>query len=340
MSTQPSAVPNAPTPQQQIIAAIIGFRQSLATAVAADLGLADLLANGPQHVDWLAEKTMTHSRSLFRLMRALASAGIFTQVSPRVFANTPASDCLRTDVPGSLRSVVRAVLSPGHGEYDAWAGLEHSVRTGEPAFDHLYGYDFWEFLKRNPDKHSIYNEGQQAASGMFVASVVGAYDWGRFSVIADIGGGTGTLLTAILDRHPTCRGILLDLPEVVSKAIPHARMERAGGSFFESVPSGADLYILKTVIHDFADAQVTPILSNIRKVVGPEGRLALVEGVITDSPESTFGKWGDLHMLALLGGAERTAAEYGELFDSSGFELQEVVVTKSPFSILIGRPVG
>lgn len=338
MATQPSGVPNLPPPQQQIIGAIIGFRQSRAIAAAADIGLADLLAGGPQHVDSLAEMTATHSRSLFRLMRALESAGIFTQVSPRVFANTPASDCLRSEVPGSLRSAVRAVLSPGHGEYDAWAGFAHSVRTGEPAFDHVYGYDFWEFLKRNPDKRSIFDECQQTASSVFVAGVVGAYDWGCFSVIADIGGGTGTLLAAILDRHPTCRGILFDLPEVVSKAIPHARTERAGGSIFESVPSGADVYILKTVVHDFPDAQVMAILGNIRKVLGPGGRLALVESVITDSPDSLWGKWADLHMLALLGGAERTAAEYSELLGKSGFQLQEIVPTKSPFSILIGRP--
>ena len=338
MSTQPSAAPSVATPQQQIIAAIMGFRQSRAIAAAADLGLADLLANGPLHIDSLAEMTLTHSRSLFRMMRALESAGIFAQVSPRVFANTPVSECLRSNVPGSLRSAVRAVLSSGHGEYDAWAGFAHSVRTGEPAFDHVYGYDFWEFLERNPDQRSVYNESQQTASGLFAAAVAGAYDWGRFSVIADLGGGTGTLLKAILDRYAACRGILFDLPEAVSKAIPHARAERAGGSFFEAVPSGADAYILKSVVHDFPDAQVGAILNNIRKVLQPEGRLALVENVITDSPESIWAKWADLHMLALLGGAERTAAEYSELLGNSGFELQEIVPTKSPFSILIGRP--
>lgn len=338
MATNPSATPAAPPPQQQIFAAVLGFFQSRAIAAAAELGLADLLAERPLHVDTLAERTGTHSPSLFRMMRALETAGIFTQISPRVFANTPASDCLRTNVPGSLRAPMRSIMSPGGGEYDAWAGFVHSLRTGESAFDRLYGYSFWEFLKRNPEKRAVYNESQQSASAPSVAAIAGGYDWSRFSVIADIGGGTGILLAAILDAHPSCRGILFDLPEVIAKAVPHARAERVGGSFFESVPPGADAYLLKTVIHDFPDPQATAILGNIRKVIQPGGRLALVERVITDSPESTPGKWADLHMLVLLAGAERTIPEYGELFGKSGFELLETIPTKSQFSILIGQP--
>jgi hypothetical protein len=339
MATNPSATPAAPAPQQQIIAAMLGFFQSRAIAAAAELGLADLLAERPLHVDSLAERTGTHPPSLFRTMRALETVGIFTQVSPRVFANTPTSDCLRTNVPGSLRARMRSIMSPGGGEYDAWAGFMHSLRTGEPAFDHLYGYSIWEFFRRNPEKRSVFNESQQSGSAPSVAAIAGAYDWSRFSVIADIGGGTGILLGAILDAHPSCRGILFDLPDAVSEATPHLRAQRVGGSFFESVPPGADAYLLKTVIHDFPDPQAAAILSNIRKVIQPSGRLALVERVVTDSPDSMVAKWADLHMLVLVAGAERTPAEYGELFGKSGFELDEVVPTKSQFSILIGRPL-
>jgi hypothetical protein len=160
-------------------------------------------------------------------------------------------------------------------------------------------------------------------------------------VIADIGGGTGVLLGAILDAYPACRGILFDLPEVASEAVPHVRAERAAGSFFESVPPGADAYLLKTVIHDWPEPQARAILGNIRKVIQPGARLVLVEGVIPDSPASVAGSplvWTDLHMLALVGGAERTAGEFSELFGKSGFELQEIVPTKSPYSILIGQP--
>jgi hypothetical protein len=145
MASNPTAAPAVPPSQQPIATAILGFWQSRAIAAAADLALAD----GPLHIDSLSARTKTDGPSLSRLMRALESVGIFTQVSPRVFANTSISNCLRTNVPGSLRYAVRAVLSPGGGEYDAWAGFEHSLRTGEPAFDALYGYNFWEFLKRN-----------------------------------------------------------------------------------------------------------------------------------------------------------------------------------------------
>jgi hypothetical protein len=142
MASNPTAAPAVPPSQQPIVTAILGFWQSRAIAAAADLALAD-------GIDSLSERTKTDGPSLFRLMRALESVKIFTQVSPRVFANTSISNCLRTNVPGSLRSAARAILSPGGGEYDAWAGFEHSLRAGEPAFDALYGYNFWEFLKRN-----------------------------------------------------------------------------------------------------------------------------------------------------------------------------------------------
>jgi hypothetical protein len=329
-------MPSSPAdPQAQLLAAIISFVQSRAIAAAADLGLADLLAGGPLHIDLLAKLAHTHPRSLFRLMRALESQGIFTQVSPSVFGNTPVSDCLRSNVPGSLRSVIRAALSPGNGEYDAWAGFAHSLRTGKPAFDHIYGFDFWEFLKRNPGQRTIANESQEAYTALFVSAVVDGYDWERFSVIADIGGGTGWLLAAILAGHPSCRGILFDLPEVLYEALPNATMERVGGSFFESVPAGADAYLLRGVLHDWAEPEAVTILRNIRKAMRPDGRLVLVESVITDS---STAKWVDLQMLAVVGGEKRTAEEYGELFGRSGFDLGEIVPTTSPVSLLIGHP--
>jgi hypothetical protein len=157
-------------------------------------------------------------------------------------------------------------------------------------------------------------------------------------VIADIGGGTGALLAGILDAYPSCRGILFDLPEAVSEAIPHVRAERVGGSFFEGVPPGPDVYVLKSIVHDWAEPKAQTILSNVRKVIQSGGRVALVESVITDSPASSMGKWTDLHMLVVCGGEERTADEFSKLLGAAGFELEEIVPAKSPVSIVIGKP--
>jgi len=337
MAAQPGTPP-ASSPRQKILGTIIGFWQSQAVAAAAELGIADLLAKGPLHIDVLAKQTGTDSRSLFRLMRALESMGIFAQAPPRTFANSAASNCLRENVPGSLRATIRSVLLPGGGEYDAWAGFAHSLQTGKPGYDHVFGYNFWEFLKRRPDKAEVFNESQKSYNASFIDAIARAYDWGRYGVIADIGGGSGSQLRAILERYPACRGILFDSAEAVCQALPHTRLERQNGSFFDSVPAGADLYMLKTVIHDWADSDAITILANVRKAVPPGGRLALVEEVISESVSTTPVKWVDLHMLALFGGAERTRMEYRDLFAKAGFEFEDLVPSESPFSILVARP--
>jgi hypothetical protein len=327
-----------PAPHERILAITMGFWQSRALAVAAELELADLLAEGSLHVDALAARTKTHAPSLFRLLRALESVGIFSQVSPMVFANTPSSECLRKDVPNTQWAWVRTQLSLGGGVYEGWSGLGGNIRTGDTAFDQVLGCNFWEFHRRKPEAGAIFNEAMRLIGKHNSPEVAKAYDWSRFPVIADIGGGIGGLLVDILDAYPSCRGILFDAPKVVQQAITHERMEPIGGDFFQSVPAGADAYILRWIIHDWAEAEAVALLSKVREAMKPGARLILLEELIPETADFVPGKWIDLLMLAITGGRERTEKEYRELFSAAGFGLEEVVPTAGPFSILIAKP--
>lgn len=325
-------------PEEHILEIVRGFWQSRALAIAAELEIADQLADGPLALDVLAERTETHVPSLFRLMRALESAGVFKQVSPSVFANTPASECLRKNVPGSLWAFVRTILSKGFGQYDSWGDFLTSVRTGKAAFDELYGRGPWEFFHSNPEIWAVFNQAMRAASALITPIVAASYNWRRFPLIADIGGGIGSQLVAILDAHPSSRGILFDQPGVLAEAIPHDRMERVAGNFFKSVPPGADAYTMRWIMHDWQDPEAIVILKNIRKAAAPEASVILIEEIIPDTTELTWGKWIDLHMMTVTGGRERTISEYADLFAKSGFELDKVVsMPIGGCSLIIGR---
>jgi hypothetical protein len=333
----PGIASGSPAPHEQIMSIMMGFWQSRALAVATELELADLLADGPVHADTLADRTKTDASSLFRLMRALESIGVFKQDSPGVFANTPASECLRKNVPGSQWASVRTILSVGYGAYDAWSGLLGSIQTGRAAFDQVLGESAWEWYPRNPQAFKAFNEAMRSFSAAITPAVTAAYDWSRFPVIADIGGGIGTQLTDILNAHPACRGILLDQPEVLAGAMPHERIEAREGDFFKGLPQDADAYTLRWIIHDWADPEAIAILKNVRQAMKPSSVLVLIEAVLPEPPRPTFGMWMDPHMLVMHGGRERTAHEYRELYARSGFELEQMVPTASPVSLIIGR---
>ena len=326
-------------PQEHVLEIIRGFWQSRALAVAAELEIADHLACGPLAIETLAERTQTHAPSLFRLMRALESAAIFRQVSPRVFANTPASECLMKNEPGSLWAFVRTILSKGFGQYDSWGEFIGSVRTGRAAFDEIYGRGPWEFFHGSPEIWAVFNQAMRAASALITPIVAASYNWRKFPVIADIGGGIGSQLVAILDAHPSSRGILFDQPGVLAEALPHDHIERVAGNFFESVPPGADAYTMRWIMHDWQDSQAAIILKNIRKAMPADSRVVLIEEIIPETPELTWGKWIDLHMLTVTGGLERTLPEYERLFGQSGFDLEKVVsMPIGGCSLIIGRP--
>lgn len=325
-------------PQECIFEIVRGFWESRALALAAELEIADRLAEGPLAIETLAERTHTHAPSLFRVMRALESIGMFTQTRPRVFANTPASELLRRNAPGSQWAFVRMLLSADLGQYDAFGALMSSVRDGSPSFKVVHGCDGWEFYRRHPEKGAIFNEAMRSASAAISPAVAAACDWSKFPVIADIAGGIGSQLVAILDAHPSVRGILFDQPQVVANSIPHPRMERMSGDFFQSVPAGADAYIMRWIIHDWPDAECIAILTNIRKTMEPESQLILIEEVISETPELTWAKWLDLQMLVTPGGQERTVSEYDALFAKSGFEHERSIPTPAGSSLIIARP--
>ena len=197
-------------PHEHILAITAGFWYSRSLAIAAELELADLLDPGPLHVDILAGRTNTHALSLFRLLRALESIGVFKQVSPMIFTNSPSSECLRKDAPNSQWAWVRAQLSVGGGVYEGWSGLRDSIRTGDTAFDQVLGCDFWEYYRRKPEAGTVFNEAMRLIGKHNSPEVAQAYDWSRFPVIADIGEGVGGLLVDILDAHPSCKGLLFD----------------------------------------------------------------------------------------------------------------------------------
>ena len=326
-----------PAPHEQILAITAGFWHSRALAVATELELADLLAAGPLHIDVLASRTKTYSPSLFRLLRALESLGIFSQISPMVFANTPSSECLRRNVPNTQWAWVRAQLSVGGGVYEGWSGLGGSIKTGETAFDQVLGCGFWEYYRRNPAAGEIFNDAMRLIGKHNSPEVAQAYDWSRFHVIADIGGGTGGLLVDILNAHPSCRGLLYDEPRVVQQATSHERLEPLGGDFFQTVPAGADAYILRWIIHDWAEAEAVVLLGNVREAMKPGARLILLEELIPETPDIVPGKWIDVLMLAITGGRERTENEYRELLSAAHFELEEVVPTAGPLSLVIAQ---
>lgn len=327
---------------------IAGYASAQIVHVAAQLGLADLLADGPRSLEDLAAATGTHAPSLARLVRALAALGIVAEANGGRIELTPLGVPLRSDAPGSVRDAVLFLV--GEWFWRAWGGLLHSVRTGEPAFDRIYGMSNFEYWAHEPEAGAIHDAFFRAMTRTTNAPIVGAYDFSRFGIVVDVGGSTGALLAAILLAHPGVRGILFDLPHVVSgagsvlaEAGVAARCEVVGGSFFESVPKGGDAYVLRYVIHDWDEERSVAILRRCREAMAPGAVLLLVEQVVPERleavPEARRVTRLDLQMLVLTpGGRERTVEEFRSLLRAAGFELRAVKPTASPFRILEAVP--
>lgn len=320
---------------------ITGYWHSQAVYVAAKLGIADLLSKGPRSAEDLAQATKCHAPSLYRLLRALASLSIFAEDEKRRFALTPLAECLRSEVPGSQRAL--AIMS-GEEHYRAWGELLYSVQTGKIAFDKLYGMPIFDFLSKNPEQAKTFDAAMVGVHGRETSAMVDAYDFSSIGKLADIGGGNGSLLTMVLKKYPAMQGILFDLPGVVERAKAQLqaaglaeRCQVIGGNFFEAVPSGADAYLLRHIIHDWDDNKATTILQNLHKAMSKDGKLLVVEGVIPPGNEPSFGKLLDLTMLTVPGGKERTEEEYRRLFAAGGFHIARIVPTKAEVSVIEGR---
>ena len=323
---------------------INGFRISQLIAVAAKLGLADLLAAGPQSSAALAEHTGMHAPSLYRVLRALSSIGVFHEDEHGRFGLTPLADGLRSDVPSSLRAW--AIFCGDPQVWQAWGALGYSVQTGETAFSHVFGMDVWTYRAQHPEANAIFNAAMAATSAREVPAIVAAYDFSRIHTLVDVGGGHGTLLAGILQVYPSMRGVLFDLPHVLAGAAPvleaagvAERCQRVGGSFFDSVPPGGDAYLLHRIIHDWDDEQSTAILQRCHAAMAAQARLLLVEGVIQPPNRPDPTKMLDIQMLVSAGGRERTESEWRTLLARAGFGLTQVYSTSGRSSILEGVPI-
>jgi hypothetical protein len=309
------------------------YQLSQAIHVAAVLGLADLLADGPRSSDELAEATQTDSRALYRLLRALAAFGLFHEDDARRFSLTELGDALRSDAPESVAGW--AAFVGRRNIREAWSSLEESIRTGENAFKLAHGISVWEYRAQNPEESEAFDRAMESSSRLVIRALIDAYDFGRFGTIVDVGGGNGTLLRALLDEYPHLQGVLFDQPHVVAEVDLGARGTVVGGSFFESVPEGGDAYLLKWIIHDWEDDESIAILRTVRR---KGGALLLVDRVVEPPNEGPETKLGDLNMLVGPGGQERTLDEFRALLEATGYKLVSDTPTASGMHIIEGAP--
>ncbi len=308
-------------------------------AVAAELGIADLLTAGPRSVHELAAVTHTRPEALYRILRALASMGIFAQESDGRFSLTPLAELLRTDGPNSQRAYAMMMGA----EFDAaWGELLHSAQTGEPGFQKRFGMPFFQYMLKHPERHGAYDVAMTIVHGRETEPMLDAYDFTNCRTVVDVGGGKALLLAALLRRYPDVQGILFDLPAVAERTSATVlrsgiqnRCRLVGGDFFEAVPRGADAYLLRHIVHDWEDAEAVRILRNCREAMSPDGKVLVVEMVIPPGNAPAFGKWLDLMML-LVGGKERTQEEYAALFAAAGLRLSRVIPTAAEVSVLEG----
>lgn len=341
MSQQPQTAP-APPPAAQVLQMASGYFLSRSIGVAAKLGIADLLSQGPRATGDLAVATNTNPDALYRVLRALACTGVFQETEHGAFANTPLSETLRADVPGSIRNMVLFLCDEMH--WKVYAQFDYSVETGKAAFDHVYGMPPFRWLQQDPKAAQAFDAAMASHSSMDAEAVAGAAEFASGDIVADIGGGNGKLLATILARHPGTRGILYDLPHAVGHArsaglAPADRCEFIGGDFFESVCGGANIYLMKHILHDWDDEKSVQILRNIRTAIPAGGRVWVIELMLPPGNEPGFAKFLDLEMLLITGGRERTPDEYGALFAKSGFRMTKVRPTRSPLAIFEAEPV-
>jgi hypothetical protein len=323
---------------------IRGFWISRAIYAAARLNLADHVGEDPVSCAELAELAALPERSLFRLMRALSSVGVFDEASPRAFRSTPLSTLLKSDVPGSLRSTA---FFMGEVLYPAWGNLLSSLKSEQPSFADTFGTDFFAYQAAHPEHGKAFQEMMAGLNRATNAAVPRAYDFSGIGRLVDVGGGNGSQLAAIMQANPEIRGVLFDLPHVLESARQNLaeagvidRCELIGGDFFDGVPEGAEAYLLRWVLHDFDDDRSVKILQRCRSAMGPSGRLLVIEQVMPAFGEtpSWVSAFIDLQMLLLLGGQERTEEEFRALFEAADFELRRTIPTDSPHSIVEGIP--
>jgi hypothetical protein len=337
----------AAPPEQLVRHLCMGLRTSQALFVAVSLGIPDLLADGSRTSNELARGTQTHAPSLRRLMRALVALGVFVEMDGDRFSLARAGELLRTAVPGSQRSIV--LLLAGPARWHCWSDLLRSVRSGEPAADRILGMPLFDYYALHPEESQIHDEAMAAFSSSVVTAFLAAYDLSPFRRAVDVGGGSGQLLAQLLCAYPQLSGVLFDLPNVVNQAgrtLTEAgvadRCSVHAGSFFETMPSGGDLYLLKNVLHDWDDERAEAILAKCREAMPGDATLLVLDRLLPERAE--HGREADAHLIDLEmltvapGGRERTQSEMQALLEGTGFGVNSVFATASSLSIIEGRP--
>jgi hypothetical protein len=340
--TNPMSLAALP-PHAQLIQMVMGGTVSRILCLAAKLGLADHLTSGPKTAAELAGTLDAHAPSLHRFMRTLAGFGILTETDGQRFALTPLGKALETGAPGAARATLMTMGGPIF--LVAFDHFEHSIRTGETGFEKGAGKPVFDYLAEHPEEARLFSETMVGFHGAEPPAVAEAYDFSPCKTIVDVGGATGNMLAAILSRHQGPRGVLFDMPHVVGEAPAllnlrgvASRVAVESGNFFESVPTGGDVYILSHIIHDWSEAQCLTILGNCRKAMAPNARLLIVEFVLPAGDAPHPGKLLDMVMLTIPGGTERTESEYATLLGKAGFRLARVIPTASPASIVEAVP--
>jgi len=333
-----------PNPAVEILRLINGYQMTQAIHVAASLGLADHLKDGPRSAEELASLAQAHPAALYRLLRALAAAGIFREDDERRFSLTPMGNCLRSDSSTPMGAWAEFVGRPY--VWQAWGHLLHSIKTDQNAFSSLHGTSVWQYRIEHPEEGAVFDRAMTGLSGGAVETLVGAYSFADFRHVADIGGGQGQLIARILSANATLRGTLFDQSHVVDKAgalLTEAgvddRCEIVAGNFFESVPSGADAYLLRAVLQCWEDQEAIAILKACRRVMTEAAKLLIIEHILAPPNEGLAGKFADINMLVLPGGRERTRDEFSSLCAVAGFKLVGAVPAGPRYNVIEAKPV-
>jgi len=333
--------PNELPPPAQLMKFIVGRWISKPIYVAAELGIADILAGGPKSIEELAQASQSHAPSLYRMMRALASVGIFSETADKRFELTEMAEYLKT---GALRSI--ALMFNSDWSDKAWGYFLDSVKTGSTAFEKAHGMPVSDWLEKNPQAAKVFNEANAVKAANSHRAIVDVYDFSDINKLTDVGGGLGALMAEILIANPLMKGNVADIPSVIQKAkkiIQSQGLEDRCGvvecDFFKKIPSGSDAYLMSNILHDWSDEQCQIILTNCHRAMKTESRLLVVEMVIPHGNEPSVAKLLDLEMLVTTGGRERTEKEFKTLLESSGFKLSRTIATRESICIIEGLRV-
>lgn len=324
---------------------VIGKWVAQAICATAELGIADLLKDGPLSIAEIAVKTGASEDGVYRLLRALVHVGLFVESERRRFGLTSLATGLRSDAPGSVRGFARFLGDDLNSR--PWGRLVDSVKTGRPAFDLVFGMPVFDYVTKHPESAAIFNEAMTSLSQEETVGIVDAYDFEGIRTLVDVGGGQGRLLAAILNANPRMRGVLFEMPHALEgarKLLGHEgvidRCEVVGGDFFTEVPEGGDAYVMKRILHDWDDERAIRILQNCHEAMRPGGRILVVDVVIDSANNSTFASFLDLEMLVVTpSGRERAEQEFQKLYADAGFRLSRVITTGTPVSIVEGTAV-